>query len=82
MENLIVSNDNEKRCIFRQIIDLQKQGIISNVDSLKALRYASSNIKNKYNNSVIERASYHNDDINSFDSRDLNKIACSIIARS
>ncbi|KAA6346007.1 hypothetical protein EZS27_006487 [termite gut metagenome] len=58
MEKLIVNNDNEKRCIFSEILKMQRDGIISNSDTLKTLQFASNNIRNKYNKPIIERSSY------------------------
>jgi hypothetical protein len=80
MEKLIVNNDNEKRCIFSEILKMQRDGIISNSDTLKTLQFASNNIRNKYNKPIIERSSYHSDD--SIDSKDLSKMVCSIVVRS
>jgi hypothetical protein len=81
MEKLIVNDSTEKRYLFSEILKMQRDGIISNSDTLKALRYASK-LRNKYNKHCIERASYDKDDINMIDTRNITKLACSVIARS
>jgi hypothetical protein len=79
MERLVISNDTEKRYIIREIIKMQKQGIINPTDTIKALRYVS-NLSNEYNDHIKEQASLYG--TNSINGKDLDKIVVSAIVRS
>ncbi|KAA6329728.1 hypothetical protein EZS27_021488 [termite gut metagenome] len=80
MERLVINNDTEKKYIFSEIIKMQKQGIISKTDTIKAFRYVST-LTNEFNNPTIEQASFKYD-TNSINSKDLDKIILSAIVRS